>query len=79
MGVPMITISMTQAKRDLHKLLRKVAEGEQVVITRRGIPTARISAIKQPFPDLSAFRATMPPWRKPSHVLIREMRDEDYA
>ena len=77
MDIRMIPVSMAQAKRALGKLLIKASQGEEIIITRRGVPAARITAIKQPFPDLSALRATMPPCRKPSHVLIREMRDEE--
>jgi antitoxin (DNA-binding transcriptional repressor) of toxin-antitoxin stability system len=76
----MITVTLLQAKARLSELLDKVAAGEEVVITRRGRPAARLDAIlpvKQPIPDLSAFRAKMLRWRKPSHLLIREMRDEE--
>jgi prevent-host-death family protein len=73
----MLTVNLSEAKARLGELLDKVAAGEEVVITRHGRPAARISAVKQPFPDLSAFRAKMPRWRKPSHVLLREMRDEE--
>ena len=76
----MLTVTLVEAKTRLSELLDKVASGEEVVITRHGRPAARIAAVsppKQPFPDLSAFRAKMPRWRKPSHALIREMRDEE--
>ncbi len=76
----MLTVTLVEAKTRLSELLDKVAGGEEVVITRHGRPAARIAAIsppKQPVPDLSAFRAKMPRWRKPSHVLLREMRDEE--
>jgi len=76
----MVTVTLVEAKTRLSQLLDKVEAGEEVVITRHGRPTARLSAVsqpKQPFPDLSAFRAKMPKLRKPSHVLIREMRDEE--
>ena len=76
----MLTVTLVEAKTRLSELLDKVAAGEEVVITRHGRPAARIAAVlppKQPVPDLSAFRAKMPCWRKPSHLLIREMRDEE--
>lgn len=76
----MLTVTLVEAKARLSELLDKVAAGEEVVITRHGRPTARLAAVsppKQPVPDLSAVRAKMPRWRKPSHVLIREMRDEE--
>lgn len=76
----MLTVTLVEAKTRLSELLDRVAAGEEVMITRHGRPAARIAAVsppKQPVADLSAFRAKMPRLRKPSHVLIREMRDED--
>ncbi|MGH6670556.1 MAG: type II toxin-antitoxin system Phd/YefM family antitoxin [Xanthobacteraceae bacterium] len=76
----MLTVTLVEAKTRLGQLLDKVEAGEEVVITRHGRPAARLAAMsqpKQPLPDLSEFRAKMPRLRKPSHVLIREMRDEE--
>jgi prevent-host-death family protein len=76
----MVTVTVVEAKTRLSELLDKVEAGEQVVITRHGKPVAQVSAVKpakQPVPDLTEFRARMPRWRKPSHILIREMRDEE--
>jgi len=76
----MVTVSVAEAKARLSALLDKVEAGEQVVITRHGRPVANISPAarkKLPVRDLTEFRKTMPPWRKPSYVLLREMRDED--
>ena len=76
----MLTVTLVEAKARLSELLDKVAAGEEIVVTRHGRPAARIAAVtppRQPVPDLSAFRAKMPRLRKPSHVLIREMRDEE--
>ncbi len=76
----MVTVNLAQAKAHLSELLDQVEGGEKVVITRHGKPVANLSAVerpKEPVPDLSAFRAKMPRWRKSSAVLLREMRDED--
>lgn len=76
----MLTVTLVEAKTRLSELLDRVEAGEEVVISRHGRPTARIAAIappKQKLPDLAELRAKMPCWRKPSHVLIREMRDEE--
>jgi prevent-host-death family protein len=76
----MLTVSLVEAKTRLSELLDRVAAGEEIVITRHGRPAARIAAVerpKQPVADLSDFRAGMPRLRKPSHILIREMRDEE--
>ncbi len=77
----MITVNLAQAKATLSQLLDRVETGEQIVITRRGKPVARISAVlgsKKPLPlqDLAEFRATMPRLRRSSAQLLRELRDE---
>ncbi len=77
----MVTVNLAQAKARLSELLDKVQGGEQVVITRHGKAVAQISAatqVKRPVRSFAAFRARMPRLRKPSAVLIREMRDEGY-
>ena len=43
----MITVTITEAKRDLSRLLKLVEEGEEVIITRRGQPIAKIVAFKR--------------------------------
>lgn len=76
----MRTVTLVEAKRRLGELLDSVEAGEEVVITRNGRLAARLVATSQPkqaLPDLSALRAELPPWRKPSHLLIREVRDEE--
>lgn len=75
----MNTVTLAEAKAHLSQLLDQVAAGEEVVITRRGQPVARISPIerpKQPVRSLAAFRQHMPRWRKSSAELIRELREE---
>lgn len=76
----MRTIALSEARSRLCRLLRLVERGEEIVITRRGRPIARISpatAPKQAVKALAAFRSRMPRWRKPIVELLREMRDED--
>lgn len=43
----MITANVHQAKTNLSKLLAKVAEGEQVIITNRGKPVAELTKLKE--------------------------------
>lgn len=38
----MSSTSVTTAKKNLSKLLRRVAAGEAIVITNRGVPVARL-------------------------------------
>ena len=80
----MATVSVAEAKAKLSELLDKVEAGEEIVITRHGKPVAKLTATVQPkkplrdlLPELAEFRAKMPPLRKSSAELIREMRDEE--
>ncbi len=76
---PMSTVTLADAKTHLSQLLDQVEAGEEVVITRRGQPVARISPVekpKSPIKSLAAFRKTMPRWSGPSAESLREMREE---
>lgn len=75
----MATVTLVEAKAHLSELLDRVESGEEVVITRHGRPVAHLSPLVQPrhpVPSLAAFRARMPRLRKPTTVVLREMRDE---
>jgi prevent-host-death family protein len=75
----MNTVTLADAKTHLSHLLDQVEAGEEIVITRRGQPVARISPVekpKRPIKSLAEFRSRMPGWRKSSAELLREMRDE---
>ncbi|HEV7428851.1 MAG TPA: type II toxin-antitoxin system prevent-host-death family antitoxin [Thermoanaerobaculia bacterium] len=43
----MITVTITEAKRDLSRLIRRVEGGEEVIITRHGQPIAKLVAFKR--------------------------------
>jgi prevent-host-death family protein len=43
----MITVSITEAKRDLYRLIKLVEAGEKVIITRRGEAVVKIVAFKR--------------------------------
>jgi prevent-host-death family protein len=78
----MLTVDLAHAKAHLSELIDKIEQGEEVVITRRGRPAARLGPIEQPrqpidFEALRKFRERMPRLRKPAGELIREMRDDD--
>jgi prevent-host-death family protein len=45
------TVNIHEAKTHFSKLLRQVARGEEVVISRAGKPVARLSPIKQPLKE----------------------------
>ena len=75
----MSTVTLADAKARLSDLLTQVEAGEEVVITRRGQPVARLSQVEKPkeaLKSLAEFRARMPRWRKPSADLLRETREE---
>ena len=75
----MTTVTLADAKAHLSNLLNRVEAGEEVVITRRGQPIARLSQVDKPrqaFKSLAEFRTTVPGWRKPSAELLRETREE---
>jgi prevent-host-death family protein len=75
----MSTVTLAEAKTHLSHLLDQVEAGEEIVITRRGQPIARITPVdkpKHPVKSLAEFRSRMPRWRKSSAELLREMRDE---
>jgi prevent-host-death family protein len=44
----MVTVTLTDAKARLSALVKQAAQGETVVITRRGKPVARITTIDRP-------------------------------
>lgn len=75
----MSTVTLAEAKTHLSHLLDQVETGEEIIITRRGQPVARISPVEKtrhPIKTLAKFRSRMPHWRKSSTELLREMRDE---
>ncbi|MCB1004490.1 MAG: type II toxin-antitoxin system Phd/YefM family antitoxin [Acidimicrobiales bacterium] len=43
----MVTVGVHEAKTNLSKLLQRVAGGEDVVITRSGVPVARLTAVHE--------------------------------
>lgn len=79
----MTTVSVAEAKTHLSTLLDRVERGEEVVITRRGKPVARVSGLEIPkepldLARLKAFRDSLPMQEEASVDLIRKMRDEKY-
>lgn len=57
--------------------------GKDVVITRRGTPIARMSAVepskkRMNLNAIDEFRSELVPAKRPSTVMLRKMRDERY-
>jgi prevent-host-death family protein len=42
------TVGVHEAKTNLSQLLRRVAEGEEIIITNGGVPAARLLPMHQP-------------------------------
>jgi prevent-host-death family protein len=76
-------LSVTQARARFSEILVKVEGGQEVTITRRGVPIVRLSGVRRPKRPLNlaaidAFRKTLKPTRQLSQDLIRRMRDESF-
>jgi prevent-host-death family protein len=77
------SVSVAQAKARLSEILARVESGEEVVITRRGIPVARVCPERRPRKalDLRAIdriRESLPRGKISSTQIIRQLRDEGY-
>ena len=72
-----------EARQHLSALLAEVKDGQEIEITDRGTPVARLvpieSKLAKPFPDLSALRRSMPTISPPlSQAVLDERNERDY-
>ena len=71
-------VGVRETRERIAQLIDAVARGEEVLITRRGKPVARLVPVSRQsnkvpkFPDRAPLRAKIPPARKPSSDLIRD-------
>lgn len=76
----MKTAGIREARQQFSKLLDTVKRGREIVITEHGRPVARLVPLVQTpprgFPDMAAFRATMPRLQPPLSESIALERDE---
>lgn len=79
----METVSVQEARKRMGRLLDVVETGEEVIITRRNRPVAKLVPIAEgegeapsSFPDRRSFRGALPAARRPSADWVRELRDE---
>ena len=75
------SVGVAQAKARLSEILSRVESGEEIVITRRGKPVARLCPERKPKKalDLRAIdriRESLPRAKVSSAELIRQLRDE---
>ncbi|MCL4477376.1 MAG: type II toxin-antitoxin system prevent-host-death family antitoxin [Nitrospirae bacterium] len=77
----MIKAGIKEARQNLTGFLNKVLKGEEIVITKRGEPIAKISPVgKKPKGHLAshkALRKTLAPKGKPLSEIITELRGEE--
>jgi prevent-host-death family protein len=79
----MDAVNLSDAKARLSELIDRASEGEEVTITRRGRPVARLVPVETPRQaiDLEALRrlrASMPMSDVSGVEIVREMRDSRY-
>jgi len=76
----MVSIGSYEAKTHLPSLLERVAKGEQITITRHGVPIARLMPIEpQSAGDLQAVIAQLRQFRKGrkrGRLSLRKMIEE---
>jgi prevent-host-death family protein len=74
--------SVAEAKAHLSELLDRVEQGEEIVITRRGKPVAKVSGVQRKlepidWDEIDRIRESMPFQEESAGDFIRRMRDED--
>jgi prevent-host-death family protein len=75
-------VSVAEAKAHLSELLDRVEQGEEIVITRRGKPVAKVSGVQRKlepidWDEIDRIRESMPFQEESAGDFIRRMRDED--
>ena len=74
--------TITEARRDLSKLLAAVAEGERITITRRGVPVAELVPLRRSARTPEEIAAAIDEFRELrrgvtlGNITIRELIDE---
>jgi len=78
----MIEVNAKKAREELSSLLKRVEEGEEVVISRRGRKVAKMVSLRKGpkrLPSLKAFRSGVRISGEPlSHRVIRSREEERY-
>lgn len=78
----MTEVSVAEAKARLSELLDRVERGEELVITRRGKPVAKLSGVKRKlepidWEEIDRIRESMPLQEESAGDFMRRMRDEE--
>lgn len=77
----METVTVAATKAHLSELLTRIESGEEIVITRRGKPVARLSPIqtaKKPVSSLQTCRDQLPKQKVPASEVLRLLREESH-
>ncbi|MEO6913229.1 MAG: type II toxin-antitoxin system prevent-host-death family antitoxin [Candidatus Baltobacteraceae bacterium] len=78
----MKTAGIRDVRQNLSALLEEIKRGREILITDRGRPVARLvppmCPIASPFPNLAAFRKTMPTLKVTVSSAIAEDRDDRF-
>lgn len=79
---PPAEVSVAEAKAHLSELLDRVEQGEEIVITRRGKPVAKVSGLRRKlepidWDEIDRIRESMPFQEESAGDFVRRMRDED--
>ncbi len=78
----MYRVNVKEARKNISRLLDAVLAGEEVIITRRGRPVARLQGVDehkagpQQFPQRVEFRSRLPQADRSSAEEIHRIRDE---
>jgi prevent-host-death family protein len=73
-------VSVADTKTHLSKILDRIEKGEEIVVTRRGKPIAKLSPIKaqkRPFTSLIEFRKGIPRLSTTGTKVLQMIREED--
>jgi prevent-host-death family protein len=75
-------VTVAEAKAHLSELLNRVERGEEVVITRRGKPVAKVTSTERrrrpiDFEAIRALRESMPLQTESAGDFMRRLRDEE--
>jgi prevent-host-death family protein len=78
----MTDVALADAKAQLSELVERAMRGEDVTITRRGKPVARLVGIERvpkpiDFAALRALRGSMPMQAESAGTWLRKVRDSD--
>ena len=69
----MKTVSAREANQNFSKLLKRAADGEKVVITRRGKPVARLEPVAGPEQDAEPMSSATPEELSERHLTREEV------